>query len=361
MKINIIKCAVALFALCSLFYSCDDAVEVTPKYKEDYLNSNKSEEYYEALRDYKKSDHAVSFGWFGNWTGVGASLANCMAALPDSTDFISMWGGWKNPTKEMLEDLRFVQQKKGTKALVCFIILDIGDQITPEEFAGSLESRKKYWGWIDNDKDAIEKSVRKYANAICDTIDKYNYDGFDLDWEPSYAQPFNTSKCIVPYVDILIDELSKRIGPDSKTGRLFVIDGEPAHSNIPNKYGTKFDYFIAQAYSCSSYSDLDNRISSVINKYRDVMPIDQIAKKFIVCENFETYSATGGVLHYTRDGKSVESLLGMAYWNPSIDGKIYRKGGVGTFHMEYEYFLPNHAGTYPFLRKSIQIMNPNVQ
>lgn len=361
MKLNVLKYVLAVIVASTTITSCDNALEVTPKYKEDYLNSNKSEDYYKALREYKKTDHAVSFGWFGNWTGVGASLSNCMAALPDSVDFVSMWGGWKNPTPKMLEDLRFVQEKKGTKALVCFIILDIGDQITPNEYSQSLDDRKKYWGWIDNDKGAIEKSIRKYANAICDTIDKYDYDGFDLDWEPSYAQPFNTHKEIVPYIDIFIDEMSKRIGPDSGTDKLFVIDGEPDHENIPAEYGKKFNYFISQAYGCRSYTNLDNRIFSVIEKYKGVMSIEEIAKKFIVCENFESYSANGGVSHNTREGKNVTSLLGMAYWNPIVDGKMYRKGGVGTFHMEYEYYLSNQSGTYPYLRKSIQIMNPNIQ
>jgi hypothetical protein len=213
--------------------SCDDAIEIKPKYTEDYLSTNKSEGYYKALRDYKKSDHQVAFGWYGNWTGVGASLANCLSALPDSTDFVSLWGCWKNPTKEMLKDLRYVQETKGMKALVCFIILDVGDQITPEEHSGSLADRQAYWGWKDGDSLAIDKSIRKYANAICDTIDKYKYDGFDLDWEPSYAQPFPTQKSIVPYIKIFIDEMSKRLGPESKTGRLFVIDGEPGSREYP--------------------------------------------------------------------------------------------------------------------------------
>ena len=36
----------------------------------------KDDAYYEALRAYKQSDHSVAFGWFGNWTGTGASLEN---------------------------------------------------------------------------------------------------------------------------------------------------------------------------------------------------------------------------------------------------------------------------------------------
>jgi hypothetical protein len=362
MKLNILKTLLLIIAGCTLIVSCDDAIETKSKYKEDYLNSNKSEAYYKALRQYKKSDHEKSFGWYGNWTGVGASLANCLSALPDSTDFVSLWGCWKNPTKEMQKDLKFVQDVKGTKALICFIILDVGDQITPEEHSNSLADRQAYWGWKDGDSVAIDQSIRKYANAICDTIDKYHYDGFDLDWEPSYAQPFQTMKSIVPYIKIFIDEMSKRIGPESKTGRMFVIDGEPAHSNIPDEYGTKFDYFIEQAYYVSSYTALDSRAKAVIDKYSGVMSVEEIAKKYIACVNFESYASTGGDgRFYGRDGKAYTQLVGMAAWNPSYEGKTYRKGGAGSYHMEYEYTVTGKSGTYPFLREAIQKMNPTVQ
>ncbi|MFW5596041.1 MAG: glycoside hydrolase family 18, partial [Prevotella sp.] len=62
-----------------------------------------------------------------------------------------------------------------------------------------------------------------------------------------------------------------------------------------------------------------------------------------------------------NDGTTVPSLLGMAYWNPTIDGIQYRKGGVGSYHMEYEYSLAGIVNTYPYLRKAISIMNPVIK
>ena len=47
------------------------------------------------------------------------------------------------------------------------------------------------------------------------------------------------------------------------------------------------------------------------------------------------------------------SLLGMARWQPA-DGSG-KKGGVGTYHMEYEYALDPE---YKYMRQAIQIMNP---
>lgn len=81
--------------------ACSDWTELEPKYAKDLTQTDKSEEYYEALRAYKQSDHAVAFGWYGNATGIGVSLENCLAGLPDSVDFVSLWGGWKGMTPEV--------------------------------------------------------------------------------------------------------------------------------------------------------------------------------------------------------------------------------------------------------------------
>ncbi len=60
-------------------------------------------------------------------TGNGATLEKCLAGLPDSVDFVSIWGNWRHLTEAQTKDLRYVQNVKGTKALMCFIVQNIGD------------------------------------------------------------------------------------------------------------------------------------------------------------------------------------------------------------------------------------------
>lgn len=88
---------------------------------------------------------------------------------------------------------------------------------------------------------------------------------------------------------------------------------------------------------------------------------EEVAKKYIVTENFENYAKAGGVDFTTRDGRTVPSLQGMAEWEPVVDGKTLRKGGCGTYHMEYEYSVTGFNTTYPYLRKAIQIQNPTIK
>lgn len=349
-----------------LFHACDTDMEI--KNPANLVDPSKSAEYYENLRNYKKSDHEVAFGWYGNWTGGSTSMENSLNGLPDSVDFVSLWGNWKELDEARLADLRKVQTLKGTRALICSLVLDIGDGITPpmseeDEKNGVTwtEHRHKYWGWGESHESKLEATAR-YANAICDTIDKYGYDGFDIDAEPGYAHPFPTDYELWrngdDIMDMFIETLSKRIGPKSGTDRMLVIDGEPYRVNP--KFGDCFNYYILQAYGNDSNRDLNNKIGRTIQNFQNVFPVEEITKRIIVCENFENWASTGGVEFTLDNGTVVPSLTGFALWEPVLKGKKYRKGGVGTFHMEYEY----NAGkpvTYPYLRQAIQIMNPSIK
>ena len=94
----------------------------------------------------------------------------------------------------------------------------------------------------------------------------------------------------------------------------------------------------------------------------DIMPeAEEVAKKYIVTENFEKWALSGGADFTDRYGNKMKSLEGMARWTPIINGKKCVKGGVGTYHMEYEYTIDGTEESYPYLRNAIRIMNPPVK
>ena len=340
---ELFKILLVAIGLSASLAACDTDAEI--KDPANLTDPARSDQYYEQLRAYKQTDHSVAFGWFGNWVGAGASLENSLRGLPDSVDFVSIWGNWHSLTPERKADLKYVQEVKGTRALLCFIVANIGDQLTPEG-----TDPEAFWGTGD-------EAIRRYANAICDTIDKYGYDGFDYDYEPHYGSPGNISGR--PDAEkVFIEELGKRIGRQSGTAKMLVIDGEP--QSINPEVGQHFNYFIVQAYSCSGDANLDSRLSSTIRNFDGVLTPYEVAKRYIVTENFENYAAAGGVPYRDRNGNQLMSLEGMARWMPIIDGVFAPKGGVGTYHMEYEYNAGQQP-SYPALRKAIQIMNPAVK
>lgn len=333
---------IVLFLGTALFSACSDWNE--PEAKEFPFKN--TDEYYENLRAYKKSDHAIVYGWFGGWTGKGASLVNCLEGLPDSVDVVSIWGNWRNLTEAQQADMKLVQTLKGTKVIICFIVDNIGAQITPEG-----EDPKKFWGWYD-DKEA---ATRTYANAIADTIYKYGYDGFDFDYEPNRGHAgdlSSTNPDAQQYSKLFIEELGKRIGPQSGTDKLFMVDGDP--EILPKGTLHYFNYFVPQTYNCGNDLTMDNWYKGMKGSALGASTEEFSSKKFIGAINYEAEAATGGRDYSDRHGNKMQAVRGIARWNPS-DG---RKGGIALYHIEYDY---DKSPEYKYVREAIQEMNPAVK
>ena len=112
--------------VCTGIVSCNTDIEALDVVVPD----EKSEEYWENLRAYKaRDDHEVFFGWFGGWTANSADMINYLRSVPDSVDIISIWGAYQNLSEKQLEDLRYVQDLKGTRVTYTIFAHKI-----PEEF-----------------------------------------------------------------------------------------------------------------------------------------------------------------------------------------------------------------------------------
>lgn len=371
---KIIKTGLIALLVVPAFIRCSDWTETEAlNYDPNLTTSNHGEPYYANLREYKmQKDHPVAFAWYSDWTGVGTDMSAQLMGLPDSMDFVSMWGNWYGLNDEKKEDLRKVQQIKGTRVLMCFIVDNIGAQTTPSSLYESLtvngvtyetqaEAFGAFWGWyMDNDgtvhkgdsnlsdEEAMDQAIRKYAHSLLDTINKYGWDGFDLDLEPHYGHGGN----LASYPDrlsILLDELSKYLGPKSGTKKMLCVDGEPEWLN--GKDGELLDYFILQAYNDTSVTSIDSRLNALFNTYEGIMSREEIIGMTILTSNFESYGSTGGPTFRERDGSITNQLSGYArYSYPGLDAQI---GGIGAFRIVFDT-------NYQYLRKAIGIMNPAI-
>ena len=378
--------AVSALALTTLA-SCSKWTDMEIQHPVDLSKPGHDEAYYKALRDYKNSDHQIAFSYYSAWTGVGTNMQSSLMGLPDSVDLVSLWGGWKNPTEAQLKDLRAAQQKKGLKAMICFLVLDMGAGVTPDPTEAEKAALKegeswthKYWGWstaqTPEGKAARRAAVVKYANAICDLIEKYGYDGFDIDAEPTYSHPFSTNyemwrmdkeDGVSTLMTLFIETLGKRIGPMAETEagrkRILAVDGEP--DALPPTHAKYFNYFIIQAYGDGvGYSN--GHFQGMLRAYKDVLSVEEICKKSIFVVNFESGATRGGQA-------GLGQILNFALQNPVVDGVTYRKGGVGAFRVDLEYAIttpdvvngidmsPVKGLSYPWWRRAIQLMNPTIK
>ena len=378
--------AVSALALTTLA-SCSKWTDMEIQHPVDLTKPGHDEAYYKALRDYKNSDHQIAFSYYSAWTGVGTNMQSSLMGLPDSVDLISLWGGWKNPTEAQLKDLRAAQQKKGLKAMICFLVLDIGAGVTPDPTEAEKATLKegeswthKYWGWstaqTPEGKAARRAAVVKYANAICDLIEKYGYDGFDIDAEPNYSHPFSTNyemwrmdreDGVSTLMTLFIETLGKRIGPMAETEagrkRILAVDGEP--DALPPTHAKYFNYFIIQAYG-DGVGYGNGHFQGMLRAYKEVLSVEEICKKSIFVVNFESGATRGGQA-------GLGQILNFALQNPVVDGVTYRKGGVGAFRVDLEYAIttpdvvngidmsPVKGLSYPWWRRAIQLMNPTIK
>lgn len=300
--------------------------------------------YYQNLRAYKQTKHKLAFGWYGSWTAVGASYQSRLISAPDSMDIISIWSQWHTLTPQQMADKEFVQKIMGTKVIYTIFAHEV-----PEQFLV--------------DGEVTPEGLASYAKAYAkDSMDKYQYDGIDLDYEPEwggrgplvdgvsvYYQPNPDLRTYNDNMTIFVKELSKWVGPASGTGRLLVIDGVPfgVHPSVSQC----FDYGIVQAYGASkaSGSQYDETLQGRFNK---AAIGDWRPEQYIFTENFEAYWQTGGVTFTDREGNKMPSLIGMATFNPTQGACA----GFGAYHMEYEYGTSSMP--YKYMRMAIQAANP---
>ena len=307
-------------------YSKRDSAKWAEEEKRHEENEKAYQQYLENLRAYKKTKHPIMFGWFNAWQPDGAGKYPKLSLIPDSMDVVSIWGNWHSLTEEKIKELRAVQAK-GTKVVIGWIIEDIGDQII--------------WGrenWPQNDEEAIVA----YAKAIVDTINKYGYDGFDYDYEPSYASPFkpgnhcgNLTSCSQNYGKekeiLFMKTMRQLLGPD----KLLHLNG--SIDWLDPRAVQYFDRFVVQSYN-SNASTFNIWLSSIKSR----LNVDP--EQIVFCESFENSVA------------AKRSLFPSTYagYVASKEGQI---GGIGVYHINEDAKEDN---TYINIRTAISVMNPPV-
>lgn len=361
---TILFAAVAMISVPSLVTSCDDWTEPEAK---DYFSSQANTEAYKAqLKNYFNSPHKVMFGWFGSWSA--GNISNKLIGLPDSTDFVSLWLCYGNLNEAQQADLKAFQER-GSKAVLCWLSTNIGENITPGVNGIPNEDEAfKYWGYVGpygynevqvdangepiKDEDgntvtihheySLEKHIaaaQKYADAIADTCEKYNIDGFDADIENRGTLIGSGNNTIV--FNEFLRRLLDRFEPE---GRWLVLDIPGGvswlsfYDYLDEDVLTRTKYICWQTYELN-HDGLDNFFDNVElrkpNVFRDVL------SKSIITATFERAA--------DKDLFPVHST-----WRHR-DGLPH--GGQGAYHIEYDY--PGNPD-YPFVREGISVQNPPI-
>ena len=331
---SILFAAAALVMAPIAISSCSDWTEPEP---EDYFTPL-PDSYYTNLKDYFASPHKVMFGWFGSWTAAGKG--NSLVGLPDSVDFVSLWLTWGPLTPAQQEDLQAFQ-KRGSRAVLCWLATNIGENITPG-YSGvpPIEAAQEFWGFTNGDTESMVQAARKYADAIADTCDKYNIDGFDMDIEATGTLIKLGSDSVI--TNEFLRQLRRRF--DEKN-RMLVIDipggaGWLSYYNYLSEDVVKsVDYICWQTYEI--YGNSLYQFFDIVKGYKpDIFP--EVLAKSIVTATFERAA--------DKDLFPKQSV-----WQ--YKGGLLPHAGQGAYHIEYDY--PGFPD-YSTVRQGIRTQNPPI-
>ena len=327
---KIMKYIMPLLLIACMFASCDNDVEnatvVAP--------TTYGPQYYKNLRDYKKSDHSIAWGWFADYT-QSTSLATRFLGLPDSLDICSLWGGIPSDDSthvdthylpEVYREMKYVQEVKGTKLVVPTII--------------RIRTRPEFYDSIWVKQNDPQAAMRAYAQDLLRPIFENGLDGIDMDYEPE-GDPLSGGN-----LDYFVEYVGQFVGPMASPDSTFTypdgytIKGNPnmllcidyygsAPSGNTNKYT---NWYVNQTYGGSP-----GRVPF------SGCPTEKVVYTENVGDNWKA-AECGQLLNYAR-------------YQPSTG----RKGGFGAFFMHRDYINTGYGcSNYANMRHGIQIQNPTI-
>ena len=322
------------------------------------------EQYFENIREFKKSEHTMSYVYYAAWapleglTGYKdpASWGERIKGLPDSLDICNLWMGYPSPNPESesyapvaYADMKYAQEKLGTR----FVLH--GDAATTRDVVykgDTLDIQDLYNQWKagTGTEEAFLEALHNHAKIMIDKVNEAGLDGVDVDWEPQPAVWKDT--------DVLV-KLMKYLR-ENLPGKLIILD---LFSDYPpaevNEY---IDYLVIQCYTPQIGCSVA-QLESFYNAHGINCGIP--AEKIIACEQGgqTDYALNGGGEWkdvnkgnqiYTTDGSKMYSFEGFAR-----HAAANNMAGWGVFYVDRNYY--STKGPYYEFRKGIQVANPSIR
>lgn len=359
MTMNKIKFIFASALAVAAISSClkEEAIVLQEPYTYD-------EQYFENIREYKKSEHTLSYCYYAAWapleglTGYKdpASWGERLRGLPDSLDIVNLWMGYPSPNPESesyapvaYADMKYMQKNLGTR----FVLH--GDAATTRDvvYKGdtlNIQDLYNQWKAGTGTEEAFREALHNHAKIMIDKVNEAGLDGVDVDWEPQPAV-WKDTQVLVDLMKYLRENLP---------GKLIILD---LFSDYPpaevNEY---IDYLVIQCYT--------PQIGCSVAQLKSFYTAHGLncgipAEKIIACEQGgqTDYALNGGGLWketrngqqiYTSDGSEMYSFEGFARHTSENN-----MAGWGVFYVDRNYY--STKGPYYEFRKGIQVANPSIR
>lgn len=305
---NIIKLlCLSLLSLSFVLVSCDDWTQTEGIDKKVERPSDQNPElwaqYTAALREYKKSDHFLTYARLRNSPEVATSEKDFMRCLPDSLDIVSLMNADNLSTYD-LEDL-FVMREKGTRVLY---------QVDYAGRAAELADAQKLSAYLDRVISAV-KGTR---------LDGYSFTGI----------PRAGDAATEAAAALIVEKLSAA----KEEGQLLVFEGNPLFVAADDR--AKVDYFVLDTEATTNVTELKMQVRGATG-YAAV-PEEKLL-----------LAAAAGSPLIVEDQTEMAAITEMTARVVSL-GPL---AGLGLYNIGDDYY--DAKLNYPLIRNAIQTLNPS--
>lgn len=341
------------------------------------------EQYYQNVRDFKKSEHTLSYAYYAAWAPLEgsegykdpASYGERLIGLPDSLDIVNLWMGYPSPDPEspnyspiVYADMKYMQETLGTRFVLHGDAASTREVTYNGEVINIKDAYEAYkWNGDESAKATLYKGLDNHVQLMLDKVNEAGLDGVDVDWEPNDWNDVKTDLWedheTIIYV---MKKLNEALKPQ---GKLVIMD---LFSDVPpaevNDY---IDYLVIQCYTPQigcSVARLENFYTT--RGINAGIP----AEKIIACEQGgdTSYALNGGGewCEYseridsgwkninpimTSDGSQMYSFEGFA--RHASENNL---AGWGVFYLGRNYYSASQT-PYREFRRGIQIANPSIR
>lgn len=306
--------------------------------------------YLENLRQYKESEHKITYVEFDNTQKGYQSRADHLTDLPDSIDIVSLVS--PELTLNEIEEMNQIRKDKGTKIIYTIKYVDLETAYSEKypETAGDSESRKIISGEESTSDSQFLNFMNDYLSKALSLCDQYEYDGINICYYPKNASHMGKEEQVIErnrqstFMKKISDWKSTHVT------KMLLFEGNLVFLRDKTILDD-CNYLVVDA---SEVTTMEGLTSAVRMTIIEGIPTD----RFIVCvptNSLDSNDQETGYFLDIHDGM-VSAVRATAYWIVTPEQGL-EKAGMGIYHVKNDYYYPSFV--YPNVRIAINIMNPS--
>lgn len=321
--------------------SCSDWTDIESVNIEDPRIQSQNPELYAQylanLRDYKKSNHKLTYVWYDNSVKVPFNRAQHIECLPDSVDVVVLMCP-DNLVERELKEIDVVRKDKGMKVVLEIDYDDI--KFEYEKMLASLENADEY----TNDHFVayiLEKMQKGFKLSA-----KYNYDGIVFGYKGKNTSHMTDDEKLLHLANERVFMGVVRTWYENNPSKNFIFEGNPQF--LLDKTILPFCKNII--VPCTDLTSGD-----AISARMELTVIDGVPNdRFIVSAETISLSPSEAIGWWSQANK-LTATRGTAQW---IAGEHtgYNAQGIAIYNVINDYYNPTMV--YQNTRTAINIMNP---